>query len=153
MPESTNPRRVLVTGASGGIGRAIAVRLAADGFDIAVHYHRNRDGASATAEAVARAGGREPSLLRFDVADRDATAAALGAELKDRGVFWGLVMNAGIHADAPLPAMKPDAWDRVLRTNLDGFYNVLHPLVMPMVRLREGGRINGQVLRANGGMA
>ena len=141
MPESTNPRRVLVTGASGGIGRAIAVRLAADGFDIAVHYHRNRDGASATAEAVTRAGGREPSLLGFDVADRDATAAALGAELKDRGVFWGLVMNAGIHADAPLPAMKPDAWDRVLRTNLDGFYNVSHPLLMPMVRHHGGGRV------------
>jgi 3-oxoacyl-[acyl-carrier protein] reductase len=141
MPETQKERRVLVTGAGGGIGRAIAVALAADGFDIAVHYHRNRDGALATAEAVAAANGRQPSLLAFDVADRDATAEALGAERKERGAYWGLVMNAGVHADAPLPAMKPDAWDRVLRTNLDGFYNVSHPLLMPMVRSHGGGRV------------
>jgi len=79
--------------------------------------------------------------MAFDVADRDATSAALTAEVKANGPFWGLVLNAGIHADAPLPAMKPEAWDRVLRTNLDGFYNVCHPLLMPMVRAHGGGRV------------
>jgi len=141
MPESSQSRRVLVTGASAGIGRAIAIALSAQGFDIAVHYHRNRDGAVATAAAITAAGGAEPSLLAFDVADRTATATALAAELEQRGAFWGLVMNAGIHADAPLPAMKPDDWDRVLRTNLDGFYNVSYPLLMPMVRAHGGGRV------------
>ncbi|MFN2376665.1 MAG: 3-oxoacyl-ACP reductase FabG, partial [Candidatus Binatia bacterium] len=106
------------------------------------HYHSNRAGAEATAEAVTAAGGsRENVLLGFDVADREATAACLEAEVKERGPFWGLVLNAGVHSDAPLPAMKPEAWDRVLRTNLDGFYNVTHPLLMPMVRKHGGGRV------------
>lgn len=134
-------RRVLVTGASGGIGRAIATALARDGFDVCVHYHSNREGAEATAAEVEAVGGRAPGLLAFDVADREATAAALVADIQQRGPFWGLVINAGIHDDAPLPAMKPEAWDRVLRTNLDGFYNVCRPLLMPMVRHHDGGRV------------
>ena len=130
-----------MTGASGGIGRAIAVALARDGFDVAVHYHRGREAAETTAAAITAEGRTAPPLLCFDVADREATAAALAAELKERGPFWGLVLNAGIHADAPLPAMKPELWDRVLRTNLDGFYNVSVPLLMPMVRDHDGGRV------------
>lgn len=139
--EQAKPRRVLVTGASGGIGRAIAVALAADGFDVAVHYHGNLAAAEETANRVEAIRGARPTLLRFDMADRDATAAVLTEDLKTGGAYWGLVMNAGIHADAPLPAMKPEAWDRVLRTNLDGFYNVSHPLLMPMVRSHGGGRV------------
>ena len=134
------PRRVLVTGASGGIGRAIALALAADGFDLGVHY---RSGAGSAAEAAKAAEqlGRKAKLVRFDVADRAEAAAALAADLKEDGPYWGVVCNAGIHADAAFPALSADAWDRVLRTNLDGFHHVLHPLVMPMVRAHRGGRI------------
>jgi 3-oxoacyl-[acyl-carrier protein] reductase len=138
---SDGPRRVLVTGASGGIGRAISVALARDGFDVTLHYHSNREGAEATAEAVAALGFPKPAAVAFDVADRETTFAVLASEVKERGPFWGLVANAGVHADAPLPAMKPEQWDRVVRTNLDGFYNVSQPLLMPMVRGHGGGRV------------
>lgn len=135
------PRRVLVTGASGGIGRAISVSLARDGFDVTLHFHSNRAGADTTAEAIVALGRPKPASLSFDVADREATTSVLAAEVKERGPFWGLVANAGVHADAPLPAMKPEQWDRVVRTNLDGFYNVSQPLLMPMVRGHGGGRV------------
>ena len=140
-PDTPRSRRVLVTGASGGIGRAVALALHADGFDVTVHWHRDRDGAEALASRLAADGACAPRLLQFDVADRDATAAALEADLADHGPFWGMVLGAGIHDDAPLPTMKPEAWDRVIRTNLDGFYNVTRPLLMPMLQARQGGRV------------
>ena len=133
-------RRVLVTGASRGIGRAIAVRLAADDFDVTVHYRSGADAARETLAAVEAAGGTG-SLLAFDVTDRAATAAALEAELEQRGAFWGVVSNAGVTDDGPLAGLSGEAWDRVVDTSLGGFYNVLRPLLMPMVRLRSGGRV------------
>ncbi len=131
------PRRVLVTGASGGLGRPIALALAREGFGVIVHYGRRAEAAEATAEACG-AGAR---VLGFDVADRDAARAALATELEEHGPFWGVVCSAGIHDDAAFPAMGAEAWDRVLRTNLDAFHHVVQPLVMPMVRARRGGRI------------
>jgi 3-oxoacyl-[acyl-carrier protein] reductase len=133
-------RRVLVTGASRGIGRAIALGLAGAGFDLALNY-RSRDAEAETLAKEIRALGRTTVPLRFDVADRDAAARALESDVREHGAYWGVVLAAGIHADAAFPAMSGDAWDRVLRTNLDGFFNVLRPLVMPLVRLHGGGRI------------
>ena len=133
-------RRVLVTGASRGIGRAIALALARGGFDVALNY-RSREKEAEAVSAELRALGREAWLLPFDVADRAASAAALEADLKLHGPYYGVVHNAGVTADAAFPAMTGEAWDRVLRTNLDGFFHVVRPLVMPMVRARAGGRI------------
>jgi 3-oxoacyl-[acyl-carrier protein] reductase len=134
------PRRVLVTGASRGIGRAIAQRLAADGFRVALGYRSGKAEAEDAAAAIEAVGG-SAHCLGFDVADREACAEVLGADLAAAGPYWGVVCNAGVHADAPFPALSAESWDRVLRTNLDGFYNVLHPVVMPMVRAHAGGRI------------
>jgi 3-oxoacyl-[acyl-carrier protein] reductase len=134
------PRRVLVTGASRGIGRAVALALARDGFDLALCFLRRKSEAEQVASEIA-AMGRAASLLCFDVADREACAEAIGADLESRGAYWGAVSNAGVLADGPLAGLSGEAWDRVLRTNLDGFYNVLRPLLLPMVRARRGGRI------------
>lgn len=133
-------RRVLVTGSSRGIGRAIALHLAQQGFDIAVHY-RSRDDEAAQVVAEIEALGRSASLLKFDVADRQAARTALEAELERFGAFYGVVCNAGITRDNAFPSLTDDDWDSVVHTNLDGFYNILKPLVMPMVQARKGGRI------------
>jgi 3-oxoacyl-[acyl-carrier protein] reductase len=131
---------VLVTGASRGIGRAIALRLAQDGFDIAVHCRNQRTQAETVMDAVTQQ-GRQARLLMFDIADREATRHALEADIAAHGVYYGVVCNAGVSADNAFPAMPATDWDRVLETNLDGFYNVLHPLIMPMVQTRRPGRI------------
>lgn len=130
-------KSVLVTGASKGIGRAIAEKLSADGFTLALHYGRDRAGAEATLSAI---GGRG-RLLTFDLKDRDAARQVLEADIAENGPYWGLVLNAGIARDAAFPAMTDDEWDDVLETDLGGFYNVVRPTVMPMVSARQGGRI------------
>ena len=132
--------RVLVTGASRGIGRAIALRAASAGYDVAVHCRARIDEAEAVAEQI-RALGRAATVLSFDVADRAAAAVALEADIERHGAYYGVVLNAGISCDTAFPAMTGEEWDRVLHTNLDGFYNVLQPVVMPMVRRRQPGRI------------
>jgi 3-oxoacyl-[acyl-carrier protein] reductase len=133
-------RTILVTGASKGIGRAISEQLAKDGFQIALHYGRDRDGAAATLVAVESTGGAG-RLLTFDLKDRDQCRTVLESDMEANGPYWGVVLNAGIARDAAFPAMTDDEWDSVIDTDLGGFYNVLHPTVMPMVSARRGGRI------------
>lgn len=133
-------RRVLVTGGSRGIGRAVAIRLASEGFRVTINYRERDDAAKNVSAEIEKAGG-EADLLRFDVSDREQTREVLLADLESAGAFYGIVCNAGLKADGPFPGLSDDDWDRVLRTNLDGFFNIVRPLIMPMIRLRSGGRI------------
>ena len=129
--------RVLVTGSTRGIGRAIAVELARQGYAVVVH---GRPGNLRAAELAAQIGGGATALC-FDVADRDGSRLAIEADIEAHGAYYGVVCNAGITRDGAFPALTGEDWDLVLRTNLDAFYNVIHPLVMPMVRRRKPGRI------------
>jgi 3-oxoacyl-[acyl-carrier protein] reductase len=131
---------VLITGSSRGIGRAIALRSAADGFDVVVHCRSRREDAEAVAAEI-RALGRESRVLQFDVADRAESAQAISADIAAHDAYYGVVCNAGAHSDAAFPAMSEEQWDGVLHANLDAFYNVLQPVIMPMVRRRAPGRI------------
>jgi 3-oxoacyl-[acyl-carrier protein] reductase len=131
---------VLVTGSSRGIGRAIALNLADAGYDIVVHCRSRRDEADAVQGEIA-AKGRAARIVQFDISDRDASREALEADVTAHGAYYGVVCNAGLTRDGAFPGLTSDDWDQVLRTNLDGFYNVLHPLVMPMIRRRKPGRI------------
>lgn len=133
-------RSVLVTGASKGIGRAIACQLAADGFCIVVHYHSDLLGAQQTLEQINVNGG-SGRVLGFDIADREASRSAIERDIENHGAYYGVVNNAGITRDGAFPALSEEDWDCVIHTNLDSFYNVIHPCVMPMIGLRQGGRI------------
>ncbi len=138
--QASHPQSVLVTGASRGIGRAIALRLAAAGYSVVVHYRSGREQAEAVAAQI-RQMGAQARLMAFDVGDRAAAAAAIETDIAEHGAYYGAVCNAGIARDGAFPALSGEDWDQVIHTNLDGFYNVLQPLVMPMVRRRQPGRI------------
>ena len=140
MPVQRSGGTVLVTGSSRGIGRAIALAAAAEGWDVVVHGRSRQSEAESTAAQI-RGMGRQARVLMFDVANRAEARQALEADMQDHGAYYGVVLNAGLTRDNAFPALSDDDWDQVLRTNLDGFYNVLHPVMMPMIRRRAPGRI------------
>ena len=129
-----------MTGATRGIGRAIAERLAGDGYSIALHFNRSQE----LAEQIKRdleAQGTDVTCIAFDIKDRARARQVLEEDIKQNGAYYGAVLNAAIHKDNAFPALEDEEWDDVVHTNLDGFYNVLKPIVMPMVKRRDGGRI------------
>lgn len=138
--KSNNNLSILVTGSSRGIGKAIALALADAGYELVLHCRSQREQAEAVAETIMAKGGRA-RILQFDVADRAQTKAVLEADIEAHGTYYGVVCNAGIARDNAFPAMTGEEWDSVIHTNLDSFYNVLNPLIMPMVRRRKAGRI------------
>ncbi|HLW70755.1 MAG TPA: 3-ketoacyl-ACP reductase FabG2 [Candidatus Binataceae bacterium] len=133
-------RSILVTGSSKGIGRAIAQRLAREAFTVIVHYHRDREGAEQTLKGICENGGIG-RIMHFDLADRRECREQIEADIAEHGAYYGVVLNAGIARDNAFPALEDEDWDSVVDTDLGGFYNVLRPIVMPMVSARRGGRI------------
>ncbi len=139
----------LVTGGSRGIGAAIAIRLADDGFDIVLGYRSRVAEAEAVAEKI-RARGRTVTFLAGDIADRSAMQEALVALQATLGAPEVVVLNAGITRDCLLGMMGEDDWDAVLNTGLGGFYNILRPLISGMMRARHGrivtiASVSGQI--------
>lgn len=133
-------KSVFISGSSRGIGRACALCLAGHGYDIVLHGKSPSQALEQTIADV-KAMGVDVRALSFDVCDREAARQALLKDIEENGMYWGIVANAGISRDVTFAGMEPQAWDSVLKTNLDGFYNVVQPLVMPMVHTRRGGRI------------
>lgn len=133
-------RRILITGAGTGIGAATARRLSGMGFQLALHCRNHRENAEKLARDF-RDQGRQVSVISFDVSDPAKADEVLSRDISENGAYWGVVLNAGITRDAAFPGMSHEDWQQVLDTNLGSFYNVLRPCIMPMIRLRDGGRI------------
>jgi 3-oxoacyl-[acyl-carrier protein] reductase len=129
-------KRVLVTGGSGDIGAAICRRLARDGWHVVVHAHRHPERADDVVRSII-AGGGGASACAFDVTDTAASASAMEALLRD-GAIQGIVHNAGMHEDGPLAGMSVQQWRGPIAVSLDGFFNVVQPLLLPMLRTRFG---------------
>ncbi len=140
MSETPGRRRAIVTGASGGIGRAIAERLARDGAHVIVHANTRLDTAEAIVAAIVAAGGSAEAVA-FDVTDRAAARAACD-RLAASGAIQIVVNNAGLHDDAVFAALRAEQWSRVIDVSVGGFFNVTQALVMPMIRTRWGRIVN-----------
>ena len=130
-------KKILVTGASGGIGRAIAVDAAKSGYYVICHYNHGKEKAQETLSLIEKE-VVHCELIQFDVTDRDQCKIRLDELLENHGSLWGVVNNAGINKDNTFAGMSGEEWDSVVHTNLDSFYNVLNPLVMPMCRKKQG---------------
>ena len=137
---SDEKKSILVTGASSGIGRAIALRLAQNGYEVAAHYSSNREGAELTLQAINDASAHA-RLVSFDMSDALETRTAIESDMETHGAYYGVVCNAGITRDGVFPMLTSEDWGRVIDVNLNGLYNVLHPIVLPMIRRRKAGRI------------
>lgn len=148
---ATQARTALIIGGSRGIGRAVALRLAASGFDIWLTYRDNHAAAEATRDAVVQS-GRACRLMAFDLAKPEEIRRVLVPAVEE-ACPEVLVFNAGVARDNVLAFMQPEEWDTVLRTNLDGFYHVTKPVVFGMIHRKRGrivviSSISGQVGQA-----
>ncbi len=133
-------KEVLVTGSSRGIGKETALYLAKNEFDIILHCNKNMQKAEAVLQEI-KSLGVNGRILQFDTTDREQCKKVISEDIEKNGVYYGVVLNAGITRDSVFPSMDDEAWDSVLNTNLGGFYNVLKPIVMPMIAARVKGRI------------
>lgn len=133
-------KEVLITGSSRGIGKACAIYLAKNGFDIVLHCNKNISKAEEVLAEIKEIGvnGR---ILQFDIKDRNACREAISSDITTHGCYYGTVLNAGIAKDNVFPIMEDEEWDDVINTNLGGFYNILKPIVMAMIEERIKGRI------------
>ena len=130
-------KTVLITGSSRGIGREIAIYLAKKGFDIVLHYNKNLKKVQEVQENI-KSLGQKARILCFDIKNRQQAKEVLLDDIEKNGIYYGIVLNAGIAMDNPFPAMEDDEWDTVINTNLNGFYNTLKPLILPMIQKRKG---------------
>ena len=133
----TKTKEILITGSSRGIGKATAKLLAKQGYKIVLHCNKNIDKAKSVQEEI----GENSRILQFDISNREQTTEILTNDIAENGVYFGLVLNAGITKDNVFPAMEDDEWDSVINTNLNGFYNVVKPLILPMIQSRQKSRI------------
>lgn len=133
-------RRVLVTGAGTGLGKAIAIELCKNDFEVVLHYRSSKSGIEDALSRINELGKKATSLC-FDITNREQCKQILEQDIEQNGSYYGIVCNAGITKDAAFPMMTDDDWDSVVRTNIDGFYNVVKPCIMPMIAAHEGGRI------------
>jgi 3-oxoacyl-[acyl-carrier protein] reductase len=133
-------KTILITGSSRGIGKAIALYLAKQGYDLVLHCRSQKAQAEEVITEIEKL-GQSARLLQFDIADRAQCAEQITHDIEMHGAYYGVACNAGITADNAFPSITGEEWDSVIHTNLDSFYNVLQPLIMPMIRRRKPGRI------------
>ena len=127
-------KRVLITGSSRGIGASIARRLA-DEYEVVLHARSKSD------ELLKMAGELGAKFMTFDVADTAAAKEMIEADMEANGVYYGVILNAGITRDNTFVGLSDEEWFDVIDVNLNGFYNVLRPALMPMIRARKPARI------------
>jgi 3-oxoacyl-[acyl-carrier protein] reductase len=135
-------KTVLVTGASRGIGRAIAIAFAKGGASVALNYAGNEAAANEALGLVKAAGAAQAKLYKFDVADPAACSAAIEAVVADLGGLHVLVNNAGISIDQLVMRMKDEDWNRSLQVNLTGNFNLIRAAARPMMKAKGGAIIN-----------
>ena len=140
LPTDLRGQRALVTGASGALGQAIALRLARDGATLLLHANQRADAVATLAERVRAAGGAA-EVFSFDLTDAAASAAAAQAMLAG-GAVQVIINNAGVHDDAVFAGMAAAQWHRVIDVSLHGFFNITQPLLLPMLRTRWGRIVN-----------